>query len=165
MIYYKYRNIRLGTRVEIRDKSASYQCVDLALDWAVIGWGLELSDIGRGNAVKMWTQGVFPSKTVWAITNQANNCPPTGAIVVFDATNANSAGHVAIVDSASTISLNVLEQNGGGNGTGLGKDAVAIRKHSYTGTKYVGAVLGWFVPKISWTTLKGGHLGPLGTLP
>ncbi len=63
--------------------------------------------------------------------------PPPGAIMVFDASWGNGAGHTGVVVSATNKSFDLLEQN---NPTGA---VTGVQTHrSYAG------VIGWFIPKV-----------------
>lgn len=71
--------------------------------------------------------------------------PKPGAIIFFDATKDNPYGHVAVVESASSKLLIIIEQNAGsGNGNGLGMNAITRNTVGYTASGSRGKCLGWY---------------------
>ena len=98
-----------------------------------------------GSALKGWQTG-SPFSSEWQrVENTPQAVPKPGAIIFFDATKDNPYGHVAVVESASSKLLIVIEQNAGnGNGNGLGMNAITRRTVGYTATASRGKCLGWY---------------------
>lgn len=111
--------------------NAKNQCVDLANAYLRDVCGLPLI---------AWTNAVdFPSKFTGGtfIANTPDGVPPMGAVVVFKKYSGRygDAGHIAVVESASTRSMHIFEQN---YPTGS--------PCHFADRTYAGCV-GWFIPK------------------
>lgn len=98
-----------------------------------------------GSALKGWQTG-SPFSAEWKrVENTPQAVPKSGAIIFFDATKANPYGHVAVVESASSKLLVVIEQNAGnGNRNGLGMNAITRRTVGYAASGSRGKCLGWY---------------------
>ena len=132
----------LGKRYA-ESKELGYQCVARAKLFAR-EMGYPIAGFS-GSALKGWQTG-SPFSAEWRrVENTPQAVPKPGAIVFFDATKANPYGHVAVVESASSNLLVVIEQNAGnGNGNGLGMNAITRRTVGYTGGNSRGKCLGWY---------------------
>ena len=97
------------------------------------------------SALKWWQTG-SPFSAEWRrVENTPQAVPKPGAIIFFDATKANPYGHVAVVESASSKLLIIIEQNAGsGNGDGLGMNAITRNTVGYTASGSRGKCLGWY---------------------
>jgi len=143
----------IGTKYDIDSfpKGIIYQCTDWAARFVESFAGLGKPNImlASGGA-KDWFEdfGRSGAKMEWnpqKITNQPNNYPDAGDIVVWKGTTGNIYGHVAVADFGSTVNeLKVIEQNGGnGLGQGTGTDAIRRQTGNYNN------VLGWIrIPTI-----------------
>jgi hypothetical protein len=90
------------------DGMYGYQCVDVADDYCIALWGNWRNTIGAvGTADQLY--GTASTTYFTKIRNNpsdSNQIPQHGDIVVF------SYGHVAVVDSANTANMSVLQQDG-----------------------------------------------------
>lgn len=114
MNHQQFCQSNIGTFVERRTPWPGFrnQCVDLALAYAVDVWGVTLSDIPGGNAIA-WADGKhIPERFGKWVENTATAVPTQGALIVFAL---GETGHIAVVDSADTRTVTVIEQNGGGS--------------------------------------------------
>lgn len=97
------------------------------------------------SALKGWQTG-SPFSSEWKrVENTPQAVPKPGDIIFFDATKANPYGHVAVVESASSKLLVVIEQNAGnGNGNGIWANAITRRTVAYIAGGGRGKCLGWY---------------------
>lgn len=121
MDYQNFKNEWLGRRVDY-DHVYAYQCVDLILQYAKDCLGLP-SGVW-GNAIDYWRK---PTATLLTKVDlvATTDCKP-GDIVVLYGLAGNPYGHIGICDSQSGSTVRLLEQNGAGNATGTGRDAIGI---------------------------------------
>lgn len=162
MNYHTFKSQYLGTRHDY-DGVYGFQCVDLAKLWAEKGWGQKPKKVGYSGGAKevmKHSDSMLTSEQAIRIPNTPSGVPPTGAIIVFNSAPKNVYGHIAVVDSADTKQVTVLEQNANGRGDGLGTGAIRLKSYSYAGNgKGVGKVLGWLIPiKRSPIGIQVSHL-------
>lgn len=103
-----------------------------------------------GSALRGWETGSPFVGTEWVrVENSISAVPEQGAIIFFDKTPKNPYGHVAVVDSADSKNIILVEQNAGsGNGNGIGANAITRRTVGYTARAWRGKCLWWYtMPK------------------
>lgn len=130
MNYPDFKNRWLGSRVDY-DGLYGYQCVDLIKIFADQQFGIKPG--AWGNAIDYWTNTNPGMLTAFKkVVNTPEYVAPQGTIVIFKPVTGNIYGHIAIIDTATTTSMVILEQNGGaGTGTGIGVDAIRLRTIGY----------------------------------
>lgn len=108
MLYQDWKAQALGKHLDV-DGAFGAQCVDVYLDYiqTVIGVHDWASVSGYGNAVDM-----YDTVNTQYFDKLTGIIPRQGDVVIFNATTTNSAGHIAIVDSADTNFMQCIEQDG-----------------------------------------------------
>lgn len=132
------------------DKYYGSQCVDVTMHYVQYLFNKPWAEImGRGDAKDMWR--TFNLAYFDKIPNEKGNpnqVPQAGDIVVWDATNTNIYGHIAVCIAADANKLVLMEQDGfidrDNNGNA---DGVTYRKTRYWSSN----ILGWFRPKLTQT--------------
>ena len=152
VIFNNFINSYVGGRTDIDGfpNGYIYQCTDWAARFVADFAGLGLPNTMQvSGGAKDWFEdfGRSGAKMFWnpqRIYNQVDNYPDAGDIVVWNSNFGQGYGHVTVADFGSTLSsLNVIEQNGVGNGQGTGADAIRRKNYGY------GSVLGWIrIPAI-----------------
>lgn len=102
------------------DRIYAYQCVDLIFQYLY-----ENGVTGvYGNAIDY--KNITDTRLLNKFDRVAGtDCQP-GDIVVLNGLAGNRYGHIGICDSQTASTVRLLEQNGAGSGTGIGKDAIGI---------------------------------------
>lgn len=136
MNYTDWKNQAVGRHIDV-DGYYGAQCVDVYLDYVqkVIGVQNWASVTGYGDAAALYPK---------ANQNYFTKMPPSGIpqrgdVIFYGPTATNSAGHVAIVDSADNNGVTVIEQDGFNPG---GSAYVKYRPWN-------GMSIGWQRPKIN----------------
>lgn len=121
MSYQTFKGRWNGGRIDY-DHVYSYQCVDLILIYVKEEFGLA-SNVW-GNAIDYWQR---PSPALLSKFDlvSGTDCQQ-GDIVVLYGLAGNPYGHIGICESQTGSTVKLLEQNGAGNGTGVGKDAIGV---------------------------------------
>lgn len=122
MSYQSFKAEWLGRRIDY-DHVYGFQCVDLILQYVYEGYGLA-SGVW-GNAIDYW-QRPSPALLTKFDLVASKDCQQ-GDIVVLYGMPGNPYGHIGICDTQDAQNVVILEQNGAGGGTGLGRDAVETR--------------------------------------
>jgi len=122
MTYQDFKSEWLGRRVDY-DHVYAYQCVDLILQYVAEGWGLA-SGVW-GNAIDYWQRPSAPLLGKFDLVS-TTDCHQ-GDIVVLYGLSGNPYGHIGICDSQDASNVTILEQNGAGGATGVGRDAIGLR--------------------------------------
>lgn len=136
-----YANVN-GQHVEVSDDSNINQCMDLAYLWT-FSLGFPKATIQRLYAKEVYTKATDLTRQYFdVVPNSPTGVPPAGALVVFDATSGNIAGHISIASGVGdTNTFQSFDQN-----FSPGQRATLVT-HNYNTPK----VLGWLVPKLSPT--------------
>ena len=123
-----YKN---GSLKKDYDSKYGVQCVDMANSYAEhclkAGSGVFYGVRYAKDIFKNYNKNKF-----YRVKNEGLNYPPKGALIIW---NRGTAGHIAVVTSATEHTINVVEANYNGKG--------GIREHTYTNYNNV---LGWLVP-------------------
>lgn len=122
MTYKQFKKKWLGKRVNI-DGLFGYQCADLIKQYMKELYGIPNG--AYGDAIKYWTN---THTTVLKKFNKVSGSKAKqGDIVVL---RGGKYGHIGIADGdAGSLTVAILEQNGStGNGSGVGGDAIRVRK-------------------------------------
>lgn len=125
-----------------------FQCTDWSRQFAKEVW-YQIWTFSW-SALNGWKTGSPFVGTEWVrVENSINAVPEQGAIIFFDKTTTNPYGHVAVVDSADSNNIILVEQNAGsGNGNGIGANAITRRTVGYTARAWRGKCLWWYtMPK------------------
>lgn len=124
MTYLSFKNKWLAKRVDY-DKVFGYQCVDLIKQYLDDCFGIKAG--AWGDAIDYW------NNTNPILLKKFNKIKTTrvmkGDIVIIKPTLFNRYGHIGIADKnyvGMVVTYLLLEQNGSGSGTGLGKDAIRV---------------------------------------
>lgn len=125
----------IGKRIDY-DGVFLYQCVDLARFYAEHVLGNKIGAFG-GSAYTGWLNTAWTFNELWEkVVYKKWLFPKQGDIIFFDKTTSNPYGHVAVVDTRTTM----IEQNGGrGSGSGTGDDAIRFND--------IRTCLGWYTLK------------------
>jgi hypothetical protein len=125
------------------DGFAGFQCKDVADAYCLALFGDWVHTIRPGNAAVVFDQAsaVFFTK-VRNNPKDPKQVPPRGAIVNWGPSRAVPEGHVAIVVSADTKGMMVLEQDG------YAQTPAKIVWRGYT-LPNGAAVVGWLIPKVA----------------
>ena len=134
MTYAEWKSQAVGRHIDV-DGAYGAQCVDVYLDYIqkVIGvsnWGIVS---GYGDAAALYPK----ANTQYFTRFDASGIPIQGDVIFYGATATNSAGHVAVVDSADATGVTCVEQDGFNPG---GSCYVKFRKWN-------GMCIGWLRPK------------------
>lgn len=121
MTYTDFKNRWTGGRIDY-DHVYAYQCVDLILEYIKEGFGLATGV--WGNAIDYWQRPSAPLLTKFDLI-ATRDCKQ-GDIVVLYGLLGNPYGHIGICDSQAATTVRLLEQNGAGSATGLGRDAIGV---------------------------------------
>ena len=131
------------------DGAYGQQCVDVFLDYAQYLFGsIWRTTTGWGNAKDLFANS---NPSYWqkiANSPDPNHIPQAGDVVVWNAKGTNPYGHIAVVISANSSNITVLQQDGfidynnDGNADGVGHRKVQTWS----------AVIGWLRPIIKVTT-------------
>ena len=146
MTHNNWRDSNLYKVIDV-DKKYGGQCVDAARDHMA-----KVDDVfdveGVNGAVDFFTKYDHMPKLKAAyhrIMYQPGMVAPQGAKIIWGTTPNNSFGHIAICDSATQLTLTILEQDGFDNPArkvDLGDtDGLEMRVTSYD------RVLGWLIPR------------------
>lgn len=126
------------------DGAYGYQCVDLVDQYGQdifgVRWPICVGGVQGANQLL----DVAPDEYWIRIDNdesQPNQIPLRGDVVVFGGDSSNPYGHTAVVLSADTVWLHVVQQNGNTNWLPAGLDTL---KYTQFGT---GTVIGWLRPR------------------
>jgi len=136
MTYSQWKNQALGRHIDV-DGYYGAQCVDVYLDYVqkylgVSNWG---SVTGYGDAA-----AIFPKANQNYFTKMGPaGLPQQGDVIFYGPTATNSAGHVAIVDSANNSGVQTIEQDGFNPG------GVCYTKFR----PWNGLCIGWQRPKVT----------------
>lgn len=122
MAYQDFKNRWLGRRIDY-DHVYAYQCVDLILIYIKEEFGLATGV--WGNAIDYWNRPSAPLLGKFNLVAGSN--AQQGDIVVLNGLAGNPYGHIGICESVTATTVNILEQNGAGSGTGTGRDAIQVR--------------------------------------
>jgi len=124
MTYKKFKAKWLGKRVDI-DGLFGFQCADLIKQYMKELY--KTPNGSYGDAIKYWTN--THSAVLKNFTRVSGSKAKQGDIVVL---RGGKYGHIGIADgNAGLLTIAILEQNGAtGNGSGIGGDAIRVRKIS-----------------------------------
>jgi surface antigen len=122
MSYVDFKNRWSGRRIDY-DHVYAYQCVDLILIYIKEEFGLA-SGVW-GNAIDYWFRPSPALLGKFSLVSGSN--AQQGDIVVLYGLPGNPYGHIGICESVTATTINILEQNGAGSGTGTGRDAISVR--------------------------------------
>lgn len=135
MSYSSFENRWIGKRVDV-DKVYQYQCVDLILQYLDDEFGGH-TGIG-GDAKEYWLN--TPTALLTKFNKVSGSDAKAGDIVVLkpiDGQSNHRFGHIGIATGQTgSNSVEILEQNGTGGGTGIGTDA--IRKRTVSRSRIYG---------------------------
>nr|DAW32258.1 MAG TPA: Endolysin [Caudoviricetes sp.] len=123
------------------DGAYGYQCKDVADDYCIHLFGNWQNTIRPADAKNAFNNA--NDEFFIKIANDLNNSnliPQRGDIVVWGASQANPYGHIAVVESADTTGVNVIEQDGFTNTTPAYQ---AKRGYVYAGMPCIG----WLRPR------------------
>lgn len=108
----------LNTAVGVRfdpDRNYGAQCVDAADSYAETifqtPWAQTLGGVPGARALMDTANPVYFEK-IWNDPGNPNLIPQAGDIIIWDGSTINQWGHVAIVISATTAGVNVVQQDG-----------------------------------------------------
>lgn len=124
------------------DNAYGYQCKDVADDYCITLWGNWVNTVRPGNG-----KDVFNNANPEYFTKIANNpndpnqIPQYGDIINWGASKAVPEGHVAVVKSATTKNVTVVEQDG------YVQTAARLATHPYQ-LPNGAMVVGWLRPKL-----------------
>jgi hypothetical protein len=122
-----FKNEWLGHRVDY-DHILNYQCVDLIRQYFLECFGLAGGG-GVPTAVAYWTS--TPGDVLAKFTRDGSGNVQKGDVVILRTlghTDYSGDGHIGIATgNGDPNSIEILEQNGAGSGTGLGQDAIRTR--------------------------------------
>ena len=101
-----------GQKVDF-DKCYGYQCVDLFRQYCedVLNVPQPSGVIGAREFYTNYEDKPVEVKFFESLPYKGN-IPASGDVVIFDRTNANPYGHIAIVIAADRVCMKILEQNG-----------------------------------------------------
>ncbi len=88
-----------------------YECVELAVRWAQIVFGVPHNSWGIYYAYQMWAAGPLLSPRFVQHPNGGADGPQFGDLMVFASTSFDAAGHVAVVSGTSPGYVSLVEQN------------------------------------------------------
>lgn len=121
----QFKSEWLGKRVDY-DHVFSFQCVDVVLQYIYECYGINGA---YGNAIEWWTK--TDSKLFAKFTKVDDGSVCKGDIAIFHTighTDFLGDGHIGIATgNGDPNSIEILEQNAVGSGTGLGRDAILTR--------------------------------------
>jgi surface antigen len=122
------------------------QCVDVVINYVKWRWPGQdrVKILGVGNAKDLWPRSSDQYFEKIANSPDPNHIPQPGDIMVWNATSSNPYGHIAVVLSASSSSIVLMEQDGfidkDSNGNA---DGVTYRKTR----AWTNNIIGWLRPK------------------
>lgn len=134
MTFNEWKAQAVGRHIDV-DGAYGAQCVDVYLDYIqkVIGVSNWASVSGYGDAAAL-----YPKANLQYFDRlDSSGIPIQGDVIFYGATATNSAGHVAIVDSADNTGVTCIEQDGF-NPSG----ACYVKFRKWNGT-----CIGWLRPK------------------
>ena len=134
MTYNDWKAQAVGRHIDV-DGAYGAQCVDVYLDYIqkVIGVSNWASVSGYGDAAEL-----YPKANQQYFTKfDSTGIPIKGDVIFYGATPTNSAGHVAVVDSADSSGVTCIEQDG------FNPSGVCYVKFR----KWNGTCIGWQRPK------------------
>jgi hypothetical protein len=146
MTFTEWKSQAVGRHIDV-DGAYGAQCVDVYLDYIqkVIGvsnWG---TVSGYGDAAAL-----YPKANLQYFTKfDASGIPIQGDVIFYGATATNSAGHVAVVDSADSTGVTCIEQDGFNPS---GSCYVKFRKWN-------GMCIGWLRPKVTQGDIMNTEAG------
>lgn len=125
--------------IEVSDKSNIYQCMDLAYLWTMV-LRFPKATIQHQYAYQVFANASDLTRQYFDIVaNTPTGIPPKGALVVFDKTSTNIAGHISISNGVGTTNtFQSVDQNW------AGVQKARMVTHNYDNPK----VLGWLIPKL-----------------
>lgn len=88
-----------------------YECVELAVRWAQIAFGVYHNSWGVSYASQMWAAGPRLSPAFVQHPNGGSDGPQFGDIMVFASTGFDPTGHVAVVSGTGPGYVSIVEQN------------------------------------------------------
>ena len=120
MSYTSFKNEWSGRRIDW-DKVYAYQCVDLILQYIYQEYGI---------ASGVWGNAIDYANPNAILLNKFDKISGTdckqGDIIVLRGLAGNPYGHIGICDSDGGSTVRILEQNGAGSSTGVGRDAIGV---------------------------------------
>lgn len=124
------------------------QCVDLARQYFKDVWQVPQQPEGCNGA-----RDFFVNRDARPVQNKYMDCvvfdgsvaPPAGSVVIFDKTDTNQYGHIAICMKADYKGMIVFEQDGIGNEKALKEGRP--QKPAWSNTRDYARLLGWLVKK------------------
>ena len=88
-----------------------YECVELAVRWAQIAFGVPHSSWGIMYAYQMWAAGPRLATPFIQHPNGGADGPQFGDLLIFNQTASDPAGHVAVVSGVGPGYVDIVEQN------------------------------------------------------
>jgi hypothetical protein len=100
-----------GSQDQLVPYGLGYECVELAVRWAEIAFGIPHNSWGISYAWQMWAAGPLLSVPFVQHPNGGADGPQFGDILVFASTGFDPAGHVAVVSGTGPGYVSIVEQN------------------------------------------------------
>lgn len=133
-----------------------YECVELAVRWSQVAFGVVHNTWGVAYASQMWASGPRLSPAFVQHPNGGADGPQFGDVMVFASTTADPTGHVAVVSGLGPGYVDVVEQNYN-NGSPSGKARLPIYGTTMP-DRYGLPILGWLRSSIApagWRSSAG----------
>lgn len=118
-----------------------YECVELAVRWAQVAFGVVHSTWAIAYASQMWSAGPHLSPAFIQHPNGGADGPQFGDLMVFASTTSDPTGHIAVVAGVSPGNVDVVEQNYNNNSP-TGKAQLPIYGTTMP-DRYGLPILGW----------------------
>jgi hypothetical protein len=100
-----------GSQDQVVADGLGYECVELAVRWAQIAFGVPHNSWGVSYASQMWAAGPRLAVPFVQHPNGGADGPQFGDIMVFASTTSDPTGHVAVVSGTGPGYVAVVEQN------------------------------------------------------
>lgn len=130
-----------GAQDQIGPYGLDYECVELAVRWADLAFGDPHGGWAINYAYQMWNSGPRLKVPMLQHPNGGADGPQFGDLIIFAATAAFPAGHVAVVSGTGAGYVDIVEQNAN-NYAPTGRSRLTIQGTSMPDR--------WGVPIIGW---------------